>query len=238
MTSPNYFPALRVLIVEDEADLRDAMTDYLRLEGCAATGACTIAECLPWLEAPEGGVIVLDLGLPNGDGLIGLKPHLDGRRHGLVLATARGRIEDRLRGYEEGGDAYLVKPVDLRELTCVVRGVASRLKAGDTAGGPLRYWTLHEVGWRLISPQGVACRLTNYETRLLNLLATSPGQVVARERLILALGQEPTAYDPRNLEILVRRLRRKSVQDLGEELPLATAHGVGYAFLADIRVVQ
>ncbi len=84
----------------------------------------------------------------------------------------------------------------------------------------------------------MACRLTNYETRLLNLLATSPGQVVARERLILALGQEPTAYDPRNLEILVRRLRRKSVQDLGEELPLATAHGVGFAFLADIRVVQ
>ena len=60
---------------------------------------------------------------------------------------------------------------------------------------------------------------------------------MARERLILALGQEPTAYDPRNLEILVR-LRRKSVQDLGEELPLVTAHGVGYAFLADIRVVQ
>jgi len=229
-------PVLRVLIVEDEVDLRDAMVDYLLLEGCRVSGASGVREALPWLTSPELGVVVLDLGLPEGDGLSQLLPHLDRRRHGLVLATSRGRLEDRIRGYDGGADAYLVKPVDLRELVSVIRGLGSRLIPPPLP--KIETWTLNKVGWRLKSPQGLECRLTNYESRVLLTLASQPGEVVSKEAVIRALGQDPIDYHPRSLEIIVRRLRHKAIESLGMALPLQTAHGLGYAFVADIRVIE
>lgn len=235
MNNPDQ-PVLRVLIVEDEMDLREAMMDFLQLEGCSVRVASGVREGLSWLASPEMGVVVLDLGLPEGDGLSHLLPHLDRRRHGLIVATARGRLEDRIRGYDGGADAYLVKPVDLRELVSVIRGVGSRLTPPPLTR--IKTWTLSKMGWRLSSPQGRECPLTNYESRLLLALASQPGEAVSKERIIRALDQDPLDYPPRNLEVVVRRLRRKSLESLGEELPLQTAHGLGYAFLANIQVLE
>ncbi len=228
---------LRVLIVEDEADLRDAMIDYLQFEGCQTTGAGRIADCAAWLAHPAGGVIVLDLGLPDGDGLAALGPRIDRRRHALVLATARGRLEDRIRGYNEGGDVYLIKPVDLRELVSVVRGLASRLSPfpPDAPATP-GVWVLNTVNWRLTAPEGASCPLTQYERRLLLLLAQNPGNPVSRVAVLRALGRDGGEYDPRSLEIVVRRLRGKSVKELGVELPVQTIHGLGYVLVAEMRV--
>ncbi len=230
-------PPLRVLIVEDEADLRDAMIDYLQFEGCLATGAGRIADCEAWLAHPAGGVIVLDLGLPDGDGLAALGPRIDRRRHALVLATARGRLEDRIRGYNEGGDAYLIKPVDMRELVSVVRGLASRLSPPPpaTPASP-GAWALNTLSWRLTAPEGASCILTQYERRLLCLLAQKPGNIVSRNAVLRALGKDGQDYDPRSLEVLVRRLRGKSIKELGVALPLQTVHGAGYALVADVKV--
>lgn len=240
----NTLKPLRVLIVEDEADLRDAMMVYLQGEGFNLSGAGNIQEARPWLLDPRGGIIVLDLGLPNGDGINGLAPLIDRQRHGLVLATARGRLEDRIRGYDQGGDAYLVKPVDLRELTSVVRGVASRLSLSrPEAETAPPGWTLSTLSWTLTSPQGNSYQLTNNELLLLQRLAQRPGQAVPREELMLILDSHrkssyvPTNDDPRRLEILVRRLRQRATQELGENLPLQTVHGIGYAFLGDLKVI-
>lgn len=237
MTAIPASPLLRVLIVEDEADLRDAMIDYLHFDGCVASGVGSIAEGVAWLETQDCEVIVLDIGLPDGDGLAALAPYIDRQRQAVVLATARGRIEDRVRGYECGGDAYLVKPVDLRELSSVIHRVASRLPAALTPPVPPP-WILDTMGWRLVSPEGAAFSLTHLEMYLFKALAETPGQTAPKERIIRALGHSPTSYDPRSLEILVRRLRRKASQALGHELPLETVHGVGYAFLAEVSVVS
>ncbi|NCA90851.1 MAG: response regulator transcription factor [Gammaproteobacteria bacterium] len=233
-SSPPAAP-LRVLVVEDEEDLRQAMSDYLELEGWELSGAGDIASCQAWVQDPRGGVVVLDLGLPDGDGLAGLAQRLDRRRHGLVLATARGRLQDRIRGYDEGGDAYLVKPVDLRELVAVVRGVASRL-ASQTADSRPGVWSLGGVEWRLTAPNGAQCMLSNYEVRLLQLFVNQPGQTLTKEEVIRGVDQEGKGYDPRSLEILVRRLRNKCQAELDAELPLQTVHGIGYAFLAELRI--
>lgn len=232
----------RVLIVEDEEDLRQAMIDYLTLEGWDVTGAGDIAGCQPWLRDPRGGVVVLDLGLPDGDGLVGLAHQIERQRHGLVLATARGRLEDRIRGYNEGGDAYLVKPVDLRELVAVVRGVASRLsrRLPDQPTQPppnLGIWTLGIVKWRLTAPNGAQCALSNYEVRLLTLFAEQPGLTLTKAEMIRGVDREGRGYEPRNLEILIRRLRNKCEEEMGMEIPIQTVHRLGYAFLAEIRVV-
>ncbi|MCC6136371.1 MAG: response regulator transcription factor [Candidatus Contendobacter sp.] len=230
-------PLLRVLIVEDEVDLRDAMIDYLHFDGCIASGVGSIAECAAWLENQDYEVIVLDIGLPDGDGLAALMPYIDRQRQAVVLATARGQIDDRVRGYECGGDAYLVKPVDLRELSSVIHRVASRLPAALNPPAPPP-WILDTIGWRLVSPEGAAFSLTHLEMYLFKALAETPGQAAPRERIIRAMGHNPMTYDSRSLEILVRRLRRKASQTLGRELPLETVHGVGYAFLAEVSVLR
>jgi two-component system OmpR family response regulator len=238
-THKSDIPPPRVLVVEDETDLRDAMLDYLQFEGCLTTGACRIADCAAWLAHPDGGVIVLDLGLPEGDGLAALGPRIDRRRHALVLATARGRLEDRIRGYDEGGDVYLVKPVDMRELSSVVRGLASRLSLpspGAVAAHP-GVWTLHMLNWRLTAPDGTSCSLSQQERRLLILLAKRPGDIMSRTAVQKAMNKDGQDYDSRSLEVLVRRLRNKSLQQLGVPLPLQTVHGTGYALVTDIKVI-
>ena len=191
-------PPLRVLIVEDEADLRDAMIDYLQFEGCLATGAGRIADCAAWLAHPAGGVIVLDLGLPDGDGLAALGPRIDRRRHALVLATARGRLEDRIRGYNEGGDAYLIKPVDMRELVSVVRGLASRLSPPPPATPGV--WVLNTLNWRLTAPEGASCVLTRYERRLLSCWRKNPATSSAGRPCSGPWVRMRQDYDPRSLE--------------------------------------
>jgi two-component system, OmpR family, response regulator len=232
-------PPLRVLVIEDETDLRDAMLDYLQLEGCLTTGASRIADCAAWLAHPASGVIVLDLGLPEGDGLTALGSRLDRRRHALVLATARGRLEDRIRGYDEGGDVYLVKPVDMRELSSVVRGLASRLSPPPPAA-PDRpgVWTLHTLNWRLTAPDGTSCSLSQYERRLLVLLGRRPGGIMTRMAVQKALSKDGLPYDSRSLEALVRRLRNKCIQELGVPLPLQTVHGAGYALVTEFKVID
>ena len=156
-----------------------------------------------------------------------------------MLATARGRLEDRIRGYDEGGDVYLVKPVDMRELSSVVRGLASRLSPPPPAA-PDRpgVWTLYTLNWRLTAPDGAFCSLSQHERRLLVLLAQRPGDIMSRTAVQKALGKNGEPYDPRNLEVLVRRLRNKSIKELGVPLPLQTVHGAGYALVTDLKVID
>lgn len=113
ITSKAESPPLRVLIVEDEADLRDAMIDYLQFERCLTTGAGRITDCAAWLAHPGGGVIVLDLGLPDGDGLAALGPPSTGAasRPGAGHGARAPRGPD--TGVYRGGDAYLIKPMDI-----------------------------------------------------------------------------------------------------------------------------
>ncbi len=112
ITSKAESPPLRVLIVEDEADLRDAMIDYLQFERCLTTGAGRITDCAAWLAHPGGGVIVLDLGLPDGDGLAALGPPSTGgvtpwcwprragaSRTGYGGISRGGRLSDQTDGH-------------------------------------------------------------------------------------------------------------------------------------------
>lgn len=225
-------PLPRVLVVEDEADLREAMVSYLNLEQIAADGVASGAAFVAWMKTHTCDIIVLDLGLPDVDGLTLARGIRSTGQHGLILATARGQIEDRLKGYESGADAYLIKPVDLRELSGVVRTVARRLQALAPPPG----WQLDRITWMLRAPDGATVRLSQSEAAILQLLAETPGAAVARNRIIIALGAQPDSYDPRRLEILVRRLRGKVLGQLGQALPLETVHAVGYALTASIRV--
>lgn len=227
--------AVRVLVIEDEPDLCEAMVSYLSLEGFLANGVGNTSAADAWLKTHAVDIIVLDVGLPGQDGVAWLSQSGAVKDKGIVMATARGELPDRLRGLNAGADAYLVKPIELEELRAVVHNVAHRLHRGMEPSP--QGWQLHATNWLLTSPAGATVKLTQSETVLLNALATRPGQTVPKEQLIQALGHESDSYDPRRMEILVRRLRNKTELKTATALPLETVHGVGYAFASDITLV-
>lgn len=220
----------RVLVVEDEADLNATMVSFLNLSGFAADGVRSLSGMKAWLTTHDCELVVLDLGLPDGDSTREIAAlGADGRRR-IVVATARDQVEDRVGGYARGADNYLVKPVDMRELVAVLTVLSQRLPPRQPD------WLLDPLGWHLTVPDGPRIRLTRSEVAVLRVMAGRPGQATERAAIAGALGLHPAGYDPRRLEILIRRLRRKISDATGAEAPIETAHGVGYAFTAGITV--
>lgn len=221
--------AARVLVIEDEGDLREATVAYLQLEGFNAVGvgSLTAADRLLALQAFD--LLVLDLGLPDGDARFWLEQHEEQLHKGIIMTTARGGRGDRIAGVQAGADCYLVKPVDLDELVGLARNLLRRLRLDLP-----QTWILDTVKWTLLAPGARALKLTHSELLILTALACRSGAPVSRDELATALGHDPMIYDPRRLEILVRRLRGKVGDALGYPLPLETVHGHGYAFAAPI----
>lgn len=221
----------RVVVIEDEPDLRSTMVSFLNLSGFVTDGVGSRAEFDAWMANHDCDLVVLDLGLPDADGITLAQSLREMGDYGIVVITARSGIDDRLEGYEVGADHYMVKPVDLREVVGVVRAVhARRPRIRDR-------WVLDPVAWTLTAPSGVAVRLTRSELEILKPLAETPGEAVPRAALAEALGFRSADYDPRRMEIMVRRLRRKVGEATGLSLPVETVHAVGYAFTAPIQAV-
>lgn len=225
-------PAARVLVIEDEPDLCEATVTFLKLEGFQAEGLGSIAAAEAWSRIHSFDLLVLDLGLPDGDGLTWLAAHPEWQGKGVVITTARGEESQRVRGIKSGADVYLVKPVSLEELASLLRNLWRRIK-----GSAQPVWQLQPMAWALSSPLGQALKLTHSELVVLQRLAATPGQVVTRQALVEALGHNPDTYDYRRMEVLIRRLRNKVRDSMGLDLPLETAHRLGYAFTARLQLV-
>jgi two-component system OmpR family response regulator len=221
----------RILVVEDEPDLLDALVDYLTMEGMVAHGCSCLSDAQAWMDANDFDVLLLDLGLPDGDGLSWLKRRLDIRDKGVIITTARGDALSRVSGIRAGADVYLVKPVLPEEIVSLVRNLMYRIH-----GQAPSTWVLDANGWRLSSPDGHPLKLTHSEYVLLQRLAQSTGQAVSKEDLAISLGHNPEHYDFRRLEILIRRLRNKAKETFTISIPLETVHRLGYAFIAHIQI--
>ena len=221
----------RILVVEDEPDLLDALVDYLNMEGMNAHGVSCLSDAQTWMASNDFDILLLDLGLPDGDGLNWLKRRQDLRDKGVIITTARSDALSRVTGVRAGADVYLVKPVLPEEIVSLVQNLMRRLH-----GQAPTTWLLDETGWRLLAPDGRPLKLTHSEHVLLQRLAQSSGQAVSKEELAISLGHNPDHYDFRRLEILVRRLRNKAKDTWDITLPLDTVHRLGYAFTANIQI--
>lgn len=224
-------PPGRVLVIEDEAALLEALVTYLNMEGFTADGVSSLHAASQWLRTHQLDVLVLDLGLPDGDGLKWLSEQAVMRHKGVIITTARGEDSQRIEGIRAGADIYLVKPIQLEELASLVNNLMRRIRTKHTPN-----WTLNRTHWSLQSPTGLKVKLTHSEAVLLHKMTHYPGQAVSRQDLVISLGHDPQVYDFRRLEILVRRLRNKTKEVLGTDLPLETVHKVGYAFTAPIDI--
>ncbi len=223
----------RILIVEDEEALRGDLVDYMCLQGFEASGVGTAAELLDILRGeflPQ--VVILDIALPDGDGfkLAGtIRAQLD---CGIIMLTAHGDTESRVRGFDSGADIYLVKHTTLREITAAVHSLLRRLPQDQAAEDAPATWVLDAVGWTLLAPDGQAVKLTATENTFVGALIANAGQPCAREDLAGILSRRQTQFDNRHLDAVASRLRRKILDQTNIDPPIKSVYGIGYSFSA------
>lgn len=226
---------IRIAVVEDNPDLCEELVFQLLHEGYDAEGygdgAALDRAFLRF--APE--IVVLDLNLPGEDGLSIAARLRSISDAGIVMLTARGTLADRIIGLETGADAYLVKPVDRRELLAVIQSVYRRI--ADKTGPASGIWQLNPAQRLVATPEGQKIPLTDTEFRLLMQLAKSFPNVVQRRQLIESLGHEYLQFDERRLEAAMSRLRRKLRSDESQPSPLRSARAQGYVFTELIQVM-
>lgn len=229
--------AARIVVVEDETALREDLVEYLRHCGHFAVGAPSGAVLDELLGRSAFDLAILDVGLPGEDGFAIARRLRDRSGIGIVMLTARGQSVDRISGLEIGADAYMVKPVELRELEAQVRTLLRRVRASgspEAAAPSAPGWVFEPVTWRLVSPSGAAVRLTAAERQFLALLTRHPAQPVSRAEVFRMLGKRQWEAGDRSVDSLVRRLRAKVERQTGEDLPVQSVHAIGYAFTAPV----
>ncbi len=218
-----------VLVVEDEREIRELLRRYLERAGLAVLTTGSGAEAVSLLATSAPDLVVLDLGLPDVDGLEVLREARDGRRVPVLVLTARSTVDDRIRGLELGADDYVTKPFSPHEVVLRVQAVLARSGGAPSTtalvtfgGGRLRIdEPRHEV-WL----DGRSLELTPTEWGLLSAVASAPGRVFSRYELVNRVrGYEYAGYE-RTIDSHVRNLRRK-LGGTGAEV-VETVLGVGY----------
>jgi two-component system response regulator MprA len=215
----------RVLIVEDDAELRSVLSRSLREEGFSVDTVATGGDVLSRTEGSLPDVFVIDIGLPDADGRdVCQALRARGVDAPVLFLTARDAVVDRVAGFDAGGDDYLAKPFALVELVARIQALLRR--SGGTA-------SLEAGGIRLdpvshaVTADGDEVALTPTEFRLLALLLARPGQAVRRRELVRAGWPHGAIVRENTLDAYVARIRRK-LKQLRDAPEIRTVHGVGY----------
>lgn len=229
-----------VLIVEDEIKLSSLVADYLKQSGflteCIADGALV----LPWLENNNTDLIVLDLMLPNKDGIDICR---DIRRFSevpIIIATARVEEIDRLLGLELGADDYICKPYSLRELVARVKTILRRVKltqlAGQTAATMTAVDFIVDSEHYQIRFREHALDLTPAEYRLLSTLLTPCGRVYSRAQLLERLYTDHRIVTDRTVDTHIKNVRKKLADLHPEADRIRSIYGVGYKMELEVEI--
>jgi len=259
--SPEWIPSEktvppRVLVVEDEPNIRELVCLHLGLEGYACDGVGDGPEALKRTEAERFDLVVLDVMIPGLDGLAVCRAVRKGHTNHdvpILMLTARREESDKVAGLESGADDYLTKPFGVRELIARARALlrrprvpgaafagfgASRLMTGaaNEVNPPIRVHGVEiDPARRRVRIEGRDVDLTDQEFRLLYLLASHAGIVFSREALLSKIWRGDTFVTVRSVDTLVKRLRRRIEGDPARPRFLLTVWGVGYKF-ADIQL--
>jgi two-component system, OmpR family, response regulator len=233
----------RCLVVDDDPELLQSVSDYLRRFGFEAVAASTAAQMRSLLS--QGGVdmVVLDVMLPDGDGLsicAALRQRPETANLPVIMLTAQGDPHSRVLGLELGADDYIAKPFEPRELVARIKAVLRRRSAPSGGGGgdgsvEFAGWRFDRLKRQLLSPQQVVVPLSSAEYRLLSAFVERPRRVLTRDQLLDATRGQGVVVADRAIDLAVSRLRQKlsTAQD-GKQL-ICTIRGEGYIFDAEVK---
>jgi len=239
MSAPTTSP--RILIVDDDADIRSLLADYLGEQGWQISTAQDGVTMQQVLDSTPIDLIVLDLTLPGSDGLTLCR---DLRAHSaipVIMLTARSAPLDRILGLEMGADDYLCKPFEPRELLVRIRNVLRRSNAttGDAHSSSSLWhfadWTLDDATRQLQNAAGLVVMLSGGEYRLLKALLERPNRALNRDQLLtLTQGRETDPLD-RSIDLHISRLRQKLGDDARAPKLIKTLRNEGYLLAATVK---
>ena len=224
----------RLLLIDDDQRLSAMIGDYLRGQGCDVDTAGTLGTGRELLQRGTYDALLLDLMLPDGDGLEltrELRDDARWRRLPLLMLTARGEPTDRVVGLEIGADDYLPKPFEPRELLARVKALLRRAAPEPAADDVLRFGRLEvDLGARQARLDGQPCDLTGHQFDLLVVLARSPGRVLTRDQIMDALKGHPLEAFDRSIDVHISRIRAVIEDDPKSPKRVLTVRGSGYVF--------
>jgi two-component system OmpR family response regulator len=232
---------VRLLLVDDEAALREPLAEYLSRQGFEVAQAASAAEARSRIRDETPDLVLLDIMMPGEDGLSLCRHLVETRAIPTIFLTARGEATDRIVGLEIGADDYVVKPFEPRELVARIRSVLRRAGRGaQPAENELfefENWKLDPLKRRLIDPEGALVAISSVEFRLLMAFLEHPRQVLDRDRLLdMVQGREAHLFD-RAVDNQISRLRRKIEVDSRNPQLIQTVWGGGYMLAADVKRV-
>ena len=224
----------RLLLIDDDARLTDLVGDYLRRNGYEVDVAGSLAAGRDRLKAGGHDALLLDLMLPDGDGLDltrELRADPRWRRLPLLMLTARGEPMDRIVGLELGADDYLGKPFEPRELLARIKALLRRAQPQPAEDEVLRFGRLEiDLGARMARLDGKPCDLTSHQFDLLVVLAQSPGRVLSRDQIMDSLKGHPLEAFDRSIDVHISRIRAVIEDDPKTPRRVLTVRGAGYVF--------
>jgi len=230
----------RILIVDDDAEIRNLLREYLGRNGLRAEAVADGRAMRAALAANRFDLVILDLMLPGEDGLSLCRDLRAGSPIPIIMLTARGDEMDRIIGLEMGADDYLPKPFSPRELLARIKTVLRRTRAlPQTARETGRFtfagWTLDITARQLAAPDGVIVPLSGGEMRLLQVFVEHPNRVLSRDQLLdLTSGRDGGPFD-RSIDVQVGRLRRRLRDTAQEPQLIKTVRGEGYVLAAAVE---
>lgn len=236
-----------ILVVDDDPDVRHLVRHFLEKNGFRVSAVGDGQGLRSILEGGEPiDLIVLDLVLPDDDGLVLCRNLRASSNIPVIIVSARGEEVDRIVGLEMGADDYLPKPFHPRELLARVRSVLRRINTptayndvtdGTTAGVSYRFagWVLDIMARQLYTPEGEKVTLSGSEFALLRVFLNHPNHVLSRDQLLeYSYGRESDPYD-RTIDMQVSRLRRRLREDPKNPELIKTIRGMGYLFAAQVQ---
>jgi DNA-binding response OmpR family regulator len=231
----------KVLVVEDEQNIRDLVCLHLGLEGYECVPVADGKDAMALASEKPFDLIILDLMLPGVDGVTitrAIRRRGPNRDAPILMLTARREEADKVLGLDSGADDYLTKPFGVRELMARVAALTRRTRGTlETDRGDTRPIEVHAVeldpARRAVRVRGMPIEVTRQEFNLLYILASHPGIVYTRERLLAKVWHDQTFVTGRSVDTLVKRLRKKIEVDPAEPTLILTVWGDGYKF-ADV----
>jgi two-component system, OmpR family, KDP operon response regulator KdpE len=224
-------PTALVLVVEDDRQMRRFLRTTLTALDYRVLEAETAAEGLVAVTTHNPDVILMDLGLPDGDGIDLTRRIRAWNRVPIIVLSARGREEDKVAALDEGADDYLTKPFGVNELLARIRA-SMRRAAAASAGAPPAVLEIGQLridqAKRDVTLDGREIRLTPIEYKLLVYLAGSAGKVLTHRQILTEVWGPPYANETHNLRVFMAALRRKVEEDPARPRLLLTEPGVGY----------
>jgi two-component system phosphate regulon response regulator OmpR len=224
----------RLLLIDDDLRLTDMVGGYLRQHGFEVDSAGTLAAGRDKLKQGSYDALLLDLMLPDGDGLEftrELRGQARTRRLPLLMLTARGEPMDRIVGLEIGADDYLPKPFEPREMLARVKALLRRAAPEPGDDEVLTFGRLEvDLGARQARLAGQVCDLTSHQFELLVVLAKAPGRVLSRDQIMDALKGHPLEAFDRSIDVHISRIRAAIEEDPKAPKRVLTVRGAGYVF--------